>query len=289
MEDRSNHRGYNEKFYKGRHLKLHELREMDFSNKYMLRFEEIPAYPENVRFHVKYLRHDTNISGFLGIMDKSGFINQRSDLVWWSADISKLDIAAAEHRYLITNNYRGYGNFLHKFTSSPAFLSSSLLGNFRFRLSIEELLQTYQRKICNGQKADIRVFETVVYKQEVMYVIVIHGPKAQYQFSQYPLLQDTPDEVCELRGNTIIWCAQAICKTHRFKLSRFMKAHRLPKHRHQFFMWDHLAVAFHVPPGEVFDFSNKTLSKSLVLCKGEQPKINTEEFVKCDFSRIRLE
>lgn len=293
MDCRENDRGHQEKFYKGRHLKLEELRVMGFSNEYLHKFPYIPKYPENVQFQVSHLRHDTNVNGLFGIMDKCGFIKQgvlgRPNLVWWSLDISKNDITTAEHQYL--QEQRVFlppeKKFLHHFTSSPAFLSSSRLGNFRFSMSIDELLQFYKNQFCKGQEPDIRVFETVVYKQEVMYVIVIHGSDARDLFSEYPLLQDTPDAVCVLRGNTIIWRAQAMSEMHRFRLSRNMKAHRLFRKQHKYYVWDHVGVAFHVPHGEVFSFSKEKLLESLRLCNGTEPKINNEEFVKCDFSRIR--
>ncbi|XP_057197017.1 uncharacterized protein LOC130558558 isoform X2 [Triplophysa rosa] len=292
MDCRKNDRGHEEQFYKGRHLKLNELREMDCSNEYLYK-PHIPNYPKNVQFQVSHLRHDTNVSGLFGIMESCGFKKQgfsgRPNLVWWSLDISKRDITETENQYLQENRFDPGKSFLHHFTSSPAFLSSSRLGNFRFSMSIDELLQFYKNQFCEGQEPDIRVFETVVYKQEVMYVIVIHGPDARDLFSEYPLLQDTPDAVCVLRGNTIIWRAQAMSKTHRFRLSRYMKAHRLFKKQHQYYVWDHIGVAFHVPHGEVFSFSKEKLLESLWLCNGAEPKTNKEEFVKCDFFRIRPE
>lgn len=295
MPFRKNDRGHEEIFYTGRHLKLDQLRDMGFQNRYLHTQARIPSYPEDVRFQVSHLRHDTNISGLFGIMNTCGFkkegVSKRPNLVWWSLDISKKEITEAEDQFL---RERGVGlghvkSFLHHFTSSPAFLSSSRLGNFRFRMSIDELLQFYKTQFCNGQEPDMRVFETVVYKQEVMYAILIHGPDGQDLFSEYPLLQDTPDAVCVLRENTIIWRAQAMSEKHCFKLSRNMKARRLSPRQQNYYVWDHVGVAFHVPHGKVFSFSKERLQESLRLCKGAEPNISREEFVKCDFHRIRPE
>lgn len=294
MDHRKNDRGHEETFCKGRHLKLEELRVMDFFNEYLHKFSFIPQYPKNVQFQVSHLRHDTNVNGFFGIMDKCGFKKQgvlgRPNLVWWSLDISRSDITRAEHQYLQDEGVLNPSgkHFMHRFTSSPAFLSSSRLGNFRFSMSINELLQFYKNQFCKGQEPDIRVFETVVYKQEIMYVILMHGSDARDLFSEYPLLQDTPESVCVLRGNTIIWRAQAICKTHRFKFQESTcKARPLFGRQRKYYVWDHIGVAFHVPHGEVFSFSKEKLLESLRLCNGVEPKINIEDFVKCDFNRIR--
>ncbi|XP_016387459.1 uncharacterized protein LOC107723392 [Sinocyclocheilus rhinocerous] len=287
---RTNDRRHRELYYGGQHLKLEELKWKQIENDYLYR--SIPEHPEEVEFQVSYLRHNTNLQGFFGIWDSEGFKkptcsdSPKRDLVWWSQDVSRGDITIAENEYL-----DGYivKPFLHKFTTSPAFLSSSLMGNFRFSMSINELLRSYQQQFCPGQKPSIRIFETVVYKQEVMYSIVIHAPRAHKLFSKYPLLKNTQDAVCAFSENTIIWRPQAMSKTHRFWLSGNMKAIGIPKKARQEYMWDNIGVAFHVPHGEIFHFSREILTKSLRLCEGAQPKINTEEFVKCEFGPIRLE
>ncbi len=90
------------------------------------------------------------------------------------------------------------------------------MGHFRFSMSIHELLRSYQQQFCAGQKPNIHIFETVVYKQEVMYSIVIHAPRAHKLLSKYPLLEDTQDAVCGFHENTIIWRPQAMSKTQGY-------------------------------------------------------------------------
>ncbi|KAL1259564.1 hypothetical protein QQF64_010141 [Cirrhinus molitorella] len=286
---RENDRGHTELFYSGQHLKLQELKSKPIRNNYL--HKRIPNYPEEVDFQVTKLRHNTNLQGFLGIWDSEGFtkptrsISPKHDLVWWSPDISREDISNAEKQYLDDQDVEKA--FLHRFTTSPAFLSSSRMGNFRFSMSIHELLRSYQQQFCAGQKPDIRTFETVVYKQEVMYSIVIHAPRARNLFSEYPLLKDTQDPACVFHENTIIWCSQAMCKIHSFRLSRNMKAIRIPVKAREEYMWDNIGVAFHVPHGTVFRFSKEILYKSLRLCEGAPPKLSTEEFVECEFGPLR--
>ncbi|KAK7157788.1 hypothetical protein R3I93_009089 [Phoxinus phoxinus] len=293
---RTNERGCDELCFKGKHLMLEELKRLkriDYLKQNNYLHNSIPPQPEEVEIEVSYLRHNTNLQGFHGICDSEGFKKpSQSDsptrnLVWWSPDISRQDITIAEEQYLISE---GFDNevkpFLHKFTSSPAFLASSRMGNFRFSMPINELLKSYREQFCAGQKPNIRVFETVVYKQEVMYSILIHAPFAQ-EFYKYPLLQNTQDAVCEFRKDTIIWRPQAMSKTHRFSLSRNKQAIRIPVRDRTNYMWDNIGVAFHVPRRQIFSFDKAILIKSLRLCEGAEPKLNSEEFVKCDFDRIR--
>jgi len=291
---RTNERRCTEVYFKGEHLKLEELKQNDnlTLNDYL--YNLIPPQPEEVEIKVSYLRHNTSLQGYHGIWDSEGFKkpsqsdSPKRDLVWWSPDISRRDITIAEGQYL---NRQGFYNevkpFLHKFTSSPAFMASSRMGNFRFSMSIDELLKSYKQQFCEGQEPNIRIFETVVYKQEVMYSIVIHAPHVQDLFSEYPLLPKHRDAVCVFRKDTIIWRPQAMSKTHRFYLSPNKQAIRIRTKARKNYMWDNIGVAFHVPDGQIFRFSKAILCKSLRLCEGAEPKLNSEEFVKCEFDPIR--
>lgn len=290
---RTNEREHTELFYKGKHMRLSELKRKQIVNKYLYN-KRIPSQPEKVEIRVSNLRHDTNLQGYHGIWNSEGFkkltqsVSPTRDLVWWSLDISRREITLAEEEYLNKQDfYYDVKPFLHKFTSSPAFLASSRMGNFRFSMPIHELLKNYKQQFCPGQEPIIRVFETVVYKQEVMYSFVIHAPHEQDLFSKYPLIQNTPDAVCELHEDTIIWRPQAMSKTHRFYLSEDMEAVRIPIFARQNYMWDNVGVAFHVPHGQIFSFSKDILTESLRLCEGAEPKLNSEQFVKCDFGPIR--
>ncbi|KAL6455545.1 hypothetical protein MHYP_G00353960 [Metynnis hypsauchen] len=201
---RQNERGYNELSFQGEHLKFGQLQKR-IQNKYLLSYQFVPKFPHPVEFYVSNLRHDTNFSSFQAILNDGGFkkpgngIRSTQSLVWWSLAISEGDIADAERRFLGDDKDYNCKPFLHKFTSSPAFRKSSRLGNFRFTFTMKELLASYSTQFCMGQAPQMRIYETVIYKQEVMHAIVVHGPDAKGEFKRYPLLQDSANGVLAFR------------------------------------------------------------------------------------------
>ncbi|XP_076869266.1 uncharacterized protein LOC143519565 isoform X2 [Brachyhypopomus gauderio] len=280
--NRINKRGHNETYFSGMHLRFSDLR-YKIQNKYLSTY--LPKSPYPTQFHVSEVRHDTNLSGFQAILSDSGFKDPGAQgLVWWSLAVSSNDIADAERRFLqLQGVNNGCKPFLHKFTSSPAFCKSSRLGNLRFTFPIPELLAVYADQFCMGQAPQMRIYETVVYKQEVMYAIVIHAADVQKDFEKYPLLEDHPSATCVFQDGKIVWRPQGLSKTHAFRLSARMLATKVPTKKRKFFMWDHVVLAFHVPQGKVFRFKKETLVNHLSLCQGAPPKLNTEDFIKCDF------
>ncbi|XP_072515071.1 uncharacterized protein [Salminus brasiliensis] len=293
--DRQNERNHKEVFFPGQHLKFHELRER-IRNVYLNRYQHIPRSPDPVEFHVSNLRHDTCYSSFQAIMRDGGFkkpgpeVTSAKSLVWWSLAVSEDDIAEAECRFLqYFKMIEDCKPFLRKFTSSPAFRKSSRMGNFRFTFSLRGLLANYKAQFCMGQEPQIRIYETVVYKQEVMYSIVVHGPAAQNDFGKYPLLQDSrANAVCLFQGENILWRPEGMSKTHAFRLvmGEEVLARRVLRRKRQFYAWDHVAVAFHVPQGKTFKFDHGTLRSHLSLCQGAELNLSNEEFIQCDFEAL---
>ncbi|MEQ2269519.1 hypothetical protein XENORESO_005660, partial [Xenotaenia resolanae] len=125
--------------------------------------------------------------------------------------------------------------------------------------------------ICSGAEPVMRVYETVLYKQEVMYVVLVHSPKFDKKFSKYPLLKDDPNAVCVYRDGRFIWRSEAMCETHWYELNiredrNQMEARRLPNH--QFYVWDHVTVALHVENTEkVLKFDVNKLRQNLKYCE----------------------
>ncbi|XP_072230579.1 uncharacterized protein [Leuresthes tenuis] len=266
MQERRNRRGFNEYFVEHQHLRLNDLKQeaekFGLENKYLCKENIIPEYPRP-EFHVSHLKHDTDGDGLKRIMKDGGFRDPFTDgLVWWSLKVGPEEVTSAEAR-LLENSFPGAHpqkkSFLGKFATSPAFLETSRLGSYRFTFPLEEVLEAYSEQLCSGAQPHMRVYETVLYKQEVMYVVLVHSPDNEELFSKYPLLTDDPNAVCVYRDGKFIWRPEAMCETHSYRLIRRddakkMEAKKVPG-RDEFYVWDNVAVALHVE-GE-FNFQQK--------------------------------
>ncbi|CAB1334641.1 unnamed protein product [Coregonus sp. 'balchen'] len=205
-----NHRGHQEFAVQVQHLKLSDLglrlKAQGFHNNYLFK-DNIPEYlrPE---FRVSQLRHDTNEGGLFGIaVESQGGFRARGregteglDLLWWSLSLGAEEMSSAEQRLLqarypdrTEEQAREHTSFLQRFATSPAFLDTSRLGSYRFTFPLEELLKRYQERLCVGHEQILRVYETVLYKQEVMYSVLVHSHFNNDLFEKYPLLQDNDD------------------------------------------------------------------------------------------------
>ncbi|XP_028845613.1 uncharacterized protein LOC114795987 isoform X3 [Denticeps clupeoides] len=244
-------------------------------------FNLVPRYPAPVEFHVSKVAHVTTQTNMDGILSSRGFKGNEG-LVWWGLQIGQEEIDAAEERYLETlfpnrnpEQREAQRPFLQQFTTSPAFLDSSRYGNFRFSFQLDELMKTYQEQICGGQEPRLRVHKTVVYKQEIMYSVVVHSPEVE-DYNKCPELQDN-DAVCSYTEGKIIWRSQAMSETHHFRLiqNRFeqhVKAE--PACPDVYYVWDHVCLAFHIPEDKILTFLPKSLKKSLSACDMEIVKLN---------------
>ncbi|XP_026213352.1 uncharacterized protein LOC113160347 isoform X1 [Anabas testudineus] len=210
MQKRKNRREYNEHFVEGQHLKLVELKLIapPGKKKYICK-ENIPSYPRP-EFHVSHLKHDTNQVGLKGIRRDGGFKDPHKDyLLWWSLSVRPDDVTAAETGLLektfpdrSQEQVQRQQSFLGRFATSPAFMKSSMLGSYRFTFPLEEVLEAYSEQFCSGAQPVLRVFETVLYKQEVVYSVLVHSPANQELFLKYPLLTDDPNVVCAFKDDS---------------------------------------------------------------------------------------
>ncbi|XP_030294466.1 uncharacterized protein LOC115594501 [Sparus aurata] len=283
MKTRTNSRGYEERYWEGRHLKLTDLKEeaRGLRNQYLLK-ENIPLYPRP-EFHVTHLKHDTKQYGLRGIRWNDGFKNPRGgSLVWWSLAVTPDDITSAETRLLETTypdrsqeQVQMQQSFLGKFATSPAFSELSRLGSYRFTFPLEELLEAYSQQCCSGAQPVMRVYETVLYKQEVVYVILVHSP-ANQKFSDRPLLPDDPNSVCSYKDGRFIWRPEAMCGTHRYELVKRPDENQMEAGEvesfEQFYVWDHVAVTLHVGE-EVLNFDSARLRQNLKYCSDAYPTV----------------
>ncbi|XP_023255953.1 uncharacterized protein LOC111650307, partial [Seriola lalandi dorsalis] len=220
MQVRTNRRGATERFLLGQHLKLNDLklearsRSLEIPQYF---FRKLPPYPRP-ELQVSHLKHDTDRGGLRGIKRDGGF-RAADCLQWWSLAVKPEDISAAETR-LLEETYpdrteqqaQTQHSFLGRFATSPAFLETSRLGSYRFTFPVEEVLEAYSQQFCSGAPPVLRVSKTVLYKQRVMYAVLVHSP-ANQEFQKLPLLSDDPT-VCVYKDGRFTWSCQAMCETH---------------------------------------------------------------------------
>uniref|UniRef100_UPI0037E735A6 uncharacterized protein n=1 Tax=Semicossyphus pulcher TaxID=241346 RepID=UPI0037E735A6 len=283
MEIRYNERRHQEHIAEGRHLKLKDLTDVaqGLENRYLSK-GILTASPQP-EFRVTHLKHDTNQAGLWGIRRKKGFTNPGpSPLLWWSLVVGPEEIESAERRFL-ENTYPDrteeqvgrQQSFLEKFASSPAFQRSSRLGSYRITLSLEEVLKAYSEQFCSGAAPSMRVLRTVLYKQEVMYVVLVHSPATTEMYSYHPLLSDVTDYVCTYKDGCFLWRPQAMSETHSYNLvqkddEKQMEARMVCN---QFYVWEHVAVALHVDD-QVLNFNVNRLREKLTFCEKGKPILN---------------
>ncbi|KAM8741783.1 uncharacterized protein AB9X84_019060 [Acanthopagrus schlegelii] len=131
-------------------------------------------------------------------------------------------------------------------------------------------------QFCSGAQPVMRVFKTVLYKQEVMYVVLVHSPVNDELLSERPLLTDDPNSVCSYRGGCFIWRPEAMCGTHRCELVLRPDENQVGVRNvvsyPQFYVWDHVAVALHVDR-QMLNFHSARLRQNLKYCSRAKPSI----------------
>ncbi|XP_033992884.1 uncharacterized protein LOC117488193 [Trematomus bernacchii] len=287
MEAGWNRRGSYFNFVRKEHLKLDDLRKRKGSgNNYLFKNEIILEYPRP-EIHVSHLKHDTDRDGLEGIT-KSGGFKGKQGLVWWGLVVGGEELRSAEQRLLqetypdrTEQQVQVQQSFLRKFASSPAFKKSSRLGSYRFTFPLQELLEAYSLQFCGGEQPLMRVYETHLYKQEVMYAVLVHSPANQEQFSEYPLLSDDPNAVCCYRDGRFIWRPEAMCATHRYELfwnNKTLQMEARPWHTYEFYVWDNVCIVLHVEKGKLLEFGPDRLREELKFCEGEKLPHAPDEF-----------
>lgn len=282
LEKRNNEWGHEEHFRERTFMKVDDLKRI-CNNQYFIKrvaehdeipenYNTVPHYPRPVEFHVSEIVHVTTEKGLAGIMAYDGFKKGKTDFLWCGLVIGQEERTAAEQRYLEAlfpdrsqEQERRQNPFLHNFTTSPVFQDhESRYGNFRFSFSLADVLQAYRTQLCGNQEPVLRVYKTAVYRQEVMYVVLIHSPDV-HDYDDYPVLGNNDDGVCAYRNGEIIWHAQAISETHSFRLIENRQENHVDAVRsiQTFYVWDHVTLAFHMPEGKVLEFPHEKLLESL--------------------------
>ncbi|XP_072318130.1 uncharacterized protein [Eucyclogobius newberryi] len=286
----------------------------------------IPDYPRP-EIHATRLSHSTDLPGLKGIKSDGGFRDPKnSGRVWFSLTVTPEDLRDAETRTMKRvrpggieeeaggeveeeeaggeveeeeaggeveeEEAGGEGQvepgLLTKFASSPAFISSSRYGSYRLTFDLKDVLDRYKEQFCAGRAPVMRVWKTVLHKQEVMYVVLVHSPSDK-RFSRHPLLVEQENSICAFRAEPephFLWRPQAMSNTHRFKLVQddLLRASEVPK---EFYVWDHVTLAL-VMDGpsqkdQVLRFPDNDLRQSLRFCEKGYPPVRPEiEFQSYD-------
>jgi len=284
---RRNNRDVTETYFKGEHLSLSDLKEQRIVQNGYLYKNNIPAYPESVEFHVQKVSHVTGVQGLNGIFHNSGFrqplemvASGQHHFLWWDLSVTSDDISSAEERFLTSlfphrsaAQLRGQSPVLEHFTTSNAFQKKSSYGNFRFTFSFKQLLWHYVNQFCDGQSPVLRVFETVVYRREILYKILVHPRDIHMYDEHYPRLPGQEDGVCGYHDGALWWRCQAPSETYKLKLevNQLNCSVHVSPHREEYYVWDHVCVAFHMEPGWVLKVDQNKLLKSVNACEMSQP------------------
>nr|XP_029539054.1 uncharacterized protein LOC115143107 [Oncorhynchus nerka]XP_029539055.1 uncharacterized protein LOC115143107 [Oncorhynchus nerka] len=300
---RTNPRRKEEIYFSGEHKNITTLKNEAILNTNGYIHNPIPLYPEEPEFHISKVAHVTQKSKIEDILDLNGFRGGDRSLLWWSLAIKHDDIRAAEDRYLENifpdrtpgqrEAQREIGSFLNQFTTSPAFKQASRYGNFRFTLSLSDLLKMYSEQICGGEKPVLKVYETTVYKQEIMYSVLVHSPSVD-EFEEYPFLGDGSDDaVCGYRENNvegegrghIVWRAQAMSATQKVgltinKMDKIVETDG--KVYNQWYMWDHVTLALHLPEGLLLNVDRENLIENLTACEADDPFLGDDRMSLLD-------
>ncbi|XP_060790824.1 uncharacterized protein LOC132894700 [Neoarius graeffei] len=295
IQERQNSRLKDERYISGKHVSVRRLRELiqttDPKNP-MTRYiiKEIPPYPTPVEFWVSDVAHVTDKSGVMGILESEQFMAPESEFSWWGLKINKEEIRAAEERYMEgKSELNEQKPFLEKFTTSPSFQpEKSRYGNYRFTFPLTDLMQWYKEQNCGGEEPVLRVYKTVTYKQEIMYVLLIHSPEDNERFGGYPLLEAS--EWVRYQDGKITWKAQAICETHWYQ---FVSGEVQRLYSKEFYVWDQVSLVFHLPkdikPHKVLKIPRERLIEALEECdldkinlsRNKGPKDNEKERQEC--------
>ncbi|KAL7832835.1 hypothetical protein SRHO_G00298530 [Serrasalmus rhombeus] len=257
----------------------------------------VPPYPRPVEFHVSEVVHVTTMSKIDEILESSGWKvkepneDEPRTFLWWGLHIPDEEIKEAEARYVSKTypNLRVRDNVLKNFTKSPVFLPTSRYGNFKFTLRLAELMQMYKDQICEGEEPVLRMFKTVLYRQEIMYTVLIHSPQLQ-EYDDYPVLTDGPDDLCTYSDGVITWRAQAISETHNCQLSTNDNEVYTEKTHVEFYVWDHVTLAFHLERNQTLYIEQNRLTRMITACDAGGIKLKPlDEWVSLEVAEDKIE
>ncbi|KAI2655198.1 hypothetical protein ROHU_004981 [Labeo rohita] len=259
--------------FERQHLSLLDLEDLGIVKKNL----NNPIYPELVEFRVEKVSHVTGESGLRAIFKDSGFrqppdlaANAQHNFIWWSLAIASDDISSAEEHLLTSSFPHGSSAQnqppIPEYFTSKAFQEKSAYGNFRFTFSLKELLWHYSKQFCYGQSPVLRVYETVFYKKEIQYTVVVH-PRNVNLYDDCPRLPSRGDGVCGYSDGAMWWRCQAPSEASMKRFHGSVDDYKV------YNVWDHVCVAFHMEPGWVLHVDWKRLFNRVNVCEVSYPQL----------------
>ncbi|KAM3936625.1 uncharacterized protein RB166_013592 [Leptodactylus fuscus] len=266
-----------------------------------------------VSFPVVRLQHVTVRSALYGIIKAEGFISSRHeyetrpgfrDLSFWSAQISNEDIEAGQQqandnisRVVAPEDAQRYQyEFQKQFANSPAFnLSASRYGQYKFSFPLSDLLTWYRDEFCQGGDPQLRILGTEVYKQEIAHYILVHSPHTDL-YNDLPMVPSVQSEEDSLgfvywMNNTLYWRPQSTSDHLYVKILQdgsvrkecynpdcpYVEINRcLHMENGIYSPWNHLGIAFHIPPEHCLTVSTKDLLENLTPCEKDSVSLGKE-------------
>lgn len=258
-------------------MSLSELKKDPELNNSYLSKRDIPLYPKPLVFYVPNVMHVTDKSGYQGIIKDGGFriqqYEKKDNFLWFNLSLTEEEIAHAEYNFLQGIPYPHYKNqsqgFLKDFTTSPAFQRESRYGNFCFTFSLKELLHRYACQFCHHTAPVFRVLDTQFYRKEIMYSVLVH-PRHIDHYNQYSRLPRGDEYVCGYSQGYMSWSCQAPSGAHGYEFvvnKKKGKVYGEKLKQEIFYVWDNVAVAFHMEPEWVLRVKRQRLHKSVTTCK----------------------
>ncbi|OCT96258.1 hypothetical protein XELAEV_18013933mg [Xenopus laevis] len=261
-----------------------------------------------ITFPVTNLQHVTTEFSMRQIVQSGYFIAEvstilpsnlpKSKLSCWSVQIPREQIEEAQQEAFLVvqgmvpeNNAREFEEkFNAQFANSPAFSDDSRYGNFKFSLSLSDLLSEYKELHCSDSEPEFRVLGTAMYKQEIAHIVLVHSPTTT-QFNDLPFVPDVERNAKPLpfvfrsqEDGKFYWRPESTadilkmrifenqCRMRECPLSTPCYDNANCLHCLQTYtVWNHLIFAFHLPENEPLRIPREKLKESLTACDIKAP------------------
>lgn len=173
-------------------------------------------------------------------------------------------------------------SLLTKFTTSPAFQKQSPYGNFRFTFDLRYLLNIYSKQHCHNTAPILRVMDTRMFKQEIVYTVLVH-PRYMRHYRKYPRLpHEIQNFLCGYSQGKLSWRCQSPSSDLKYTLEvdneggeENVNVKHLPYI--EYFVWDHVEVAFHMKRGWKLPVHRRQLYNKLSECENaKEPEMYVE-------------